>query len=67
MGREIKNFENIQKGVDYYSYSEDSEKQEKSDRWYELFIKNQKEQQITAEEYEEFISLSNQLSWEDLD
>jgi hypothetical protein len=63
----IKNFKNIQKGVDYYSYSEDSKKQEKSDRWYELFIKNQKEQQITAEEYEEFISLSNQLSWEDLD
>jgi hypothetical protein len=63
----IKNFKNIQKGVDYYSYSEDSEKQEKSDRWYELFIKNQKEQQITADEYKEFIYLSNELAWEDLD
>jgi hypothetical protein len=63
----INNFENIYKGAEYYSYSEDSEKQEKSDRWYELFIKNQKEQQITAEEYQEFIYLSNELAWEDLD
>jgi hypothetical protein len=62
----INNFENIQKGVDYYSYSDSLEKQEKADRWYELFIKNQKEQIITSEEFKEFISLSNELVWEDL-
>jgi ribosomal protein S18 acetylase RimI-like enzyme len=62
----INNFENIQKGVDYYSYSDSLEKEEKADRWYELFIKNQKEKIITSEEFKEFISLSNELAWEDL-
>jgi hypothetical protein len=62
----INNFKNIQKGIDYYSYSDNIEKQQKSDRWYELFLKNQKDKQLTSEEYKEFISLSNELAWEDL-
>jgi hypothetical protein len=62
----INNFKNIQKGVDYYSYSDDKQKQNKSDRWYELFLKNQKEKQITPQEYKEFILLSSELAWEDL-
>jgi hypothetical protein len=63
----INNFENIYKGVEYYSYSDNLEKQEKADRWYELFTKNQKEKIITPDEYKEFIYLSNELDWEDLD
>ena len=63
----INNFKNIQKGVDYYSYSDNLEKQKKADVWYELFMKNQKEQIITPEEYKKFISLSSELAWEDLD
>jgi len=62
----IYNFQNIYKGAEFYSYSDDSEKQEKADRWFELFIKNQKEHIITPEEFKEFISLSNELSLEDL-
>ena len=62
----INNFKNIQKGVDYYSYSDNLQKQYKADRWYELFLKNQKEKQITSEEYNEFILLSKELCWEDL-
>jgi hypothetical protein len=62
----IYNFKNIYKGAEFYSYSDDSEKQEKADRWFELFIKNQKEEIITPEEFKEFISLSNELSLEDL-
>jgi hypothetical protein len=63
----INNFKNIHIGVDYYAYSDDIEKQNKSDRWYELFVKNQKYEKITPEEFKEFISLSNELAWEDLD
>jgi len=63
----INNFENIYKGAEYYSYSDNLEKQEKADRWYELFTKNQKEKIITPDEYKEFIYLSNELAWEDLD
>jgi len=62
----INNFKNIQIGVDYYAYSDDIEKQNKSDRWYELFVKNQKHKKITPKEFKEFISLSNELAWEDL-
>ena len=63
----INNFNNIQKGVDYYSYSDNLEKQEKADRWFELFVINQKEKQLNKIEFNEFMQLSNELAWEDLD
>jgi len=63
----INNFNNVQKGVDYYSYSDNLEKQEKADRWLELFVINQKEKQLNKTEFNEFMQLSNELAWEDLD
>jgi hypothetical protein len=63
----INNFKNIQKGVDYYSYSDNLEKQEKADMWYELFVINQTENQLNKTDFNEFMQLSNELAWEDLD
>jgi len=62
---QIENYENIYKGAEFYSFSDSSEKQEKSDRWFELFRINQKERQLTTSEFIEFMQLSNELSWEE--
>jgi hypothetical protein len=62
----IPNFHNIYKGAEHYGYSDNDEKVEQSDRWFTLFIQNQKEKQLSLEEFKEFMELSNILSWEDL-
>lgn len=61
----IDNYINIYKGAEFYSYSENYEKQGKADRWFELFVINQKERQLNTIEFNEFIQLSNELSWEE--
>jgi hypothetical protein len=61
----IDNYINIYKGAEFYSYSDNYEKQEKADRWFELFVINQKERQLNTIEFNEFIQLSNELSWEE--
>lgn len=62
----IPNYQNIYKGAEHYEYSENNQMVEKSDRWFTLFIKNQKETQLNSEEFKEFMELSNELAWEDL-
>ena len=61
----ITNFKNIYRGAEYYSLSENSEKQIASDRWFELFLKNQKESKLTKDEFSEFIKLSKEIVWEE--
>ena len=48
---QIENYRNIYKGAEFYTFSESSEKQEKADRWFELFRTNQKERQLTTNEF----------------
>jgi hypothetical protein len=62
---QIENYRNIYKGAEFYTFSDNPEKVEKADRWFELFRTNQKERQLTAEEFVEFMQLSNELSWEE--
>ena len=59
----IPNYQNIYKGAEHYEYSENNQMVEKSDRWFTLFIKNQKETQLNSEEFKEFMELSNELAW----
>lgn len=62
----LPNFQNIYKGAERYGYSESDEMVDKSDRWFTLFIQNQKEKQLSPEKFKEFMELSNELAWEDL-
>ena len=63
----IPNYNNVYKGAEYYSFSEDVDKQVKADKWFELFRTNQKERPLTKNEFDEFMDLSNELAWEDFE
>jgi hypothetical protein len=63
----IPNYNNVYKGAEYYSFSEDVDKQSKADKWFELFRTNQKERLLTKNEFDEFMDLSNELAWEDFE
>jgi len=65
--RKTPNFDNIYKGAEFYSYSDNQEKQTKADEWFDLFLKNQKESKLTKDEFSEFIQLSNELAWEEFE
>jgi hypothetical protein len=61
----IPNYKNVYKGAEYYSFSEDVDKQAKADKWFELFRTNQKDRPLTKNEFDEFMNLSKELAWED--
>ena len=61
----IPNYNNIYKGAEYYSFSDNLDKQAKADKWFELFRTNQKERPLTKKEFDEFMDLSKELAWED--
>jgi hypothetical protein len=64
--RELPYFDKGYEGAEYYSFSEDEEDRQKSDRWFELIFKHQKERiKLTKAELEEFKNLSYQLEIED--
>jgi hypothetical protein len=61
------NFTNIYKGAEYYSLSDVQEKQQKADRWFELFVLNQKQRKLNKQEFQEFENLSKELAWEEFE
>jgi hypothetical protein len=61
----IPNYNNVYKGAEYYSFSDNLDKQAKADKWFELFRTNQKERPLTKNEFDEFMNLSKELAWED--
>jgi hypothetical protein len=61
----IPNYNNVYKGAEYYSFSDNLDKQAKADKWFELFRTNQKERPLTKKEFDEFMDLSKELAWED--
>jgi hypothetical protein len=65
--RKTPNFDNIYKGAEFYSFSDNQEKQTKADKWFLLFLKNQKGRKLTKNEFAEFIQLSNELAWEEFE
>jgi hypothetical protein len=65
--RKIPNFKNIYKGSEFYSFSDNQEKQAKADNWFSLFFKNQKGGKLTKNEFAEFSQLSNELAWEEFE
>jgi hypothetical protein len=61
----IPNYNNVYKGAEYYSFSDNLDKQAKADKWFELFRTNQKDRPLTKNEFDEFMNLSKELAWED--
>ena len=62
----LSNFKLIYKGAEFYEYNGEEEKNIQSDKWFNLFVINQKERKLTETEFTKFIKLSNILIWEEL-
>lgn len=62
----MKNFKKIHRGAEFYSMSDDKDRQADADRWYELMFKHQKGNKLTGNEAKEFYDLSMSLMMEDI-
>jgi hypothetical protein len=63
--RQVKNFNAIYNGAEFFTFSDNEEKKEQADRWFDLLLKNQKKTKLTESEFAEFTKLSNILLLEE--